>query len=146
MKANDDMSKKIMIETVVPVSTERAWEAFTRPEAITKWNFASSDWCCPDATVDLRVGGRHVARMEATDGSMGFDYAGVYEEVSAPSALTLRLDDGRLALTTFEVDGAGARVRTVFDPDPANPVEMQGQGWQAILDNYSAFVARELEG
>ena len=71
---------------------------------------------------------------------MGFDMAGTYEEVDAPRALTLRLDDGRRARTTFEAEGDGTRVRTVFDPEATNPAEMQGDGWQAILDSYATYV------
>jgi uncharacterized protein YndB with AHSA1/START domain len=106
------------------------------------WNQTSPDWHCPAAAVDLRVGGRHVARMEARDGSFGFDFEGVYEEVDEPRALTLRLGDGRGARTVFEPEGAGTRVTTVFDPETMNPVEMQRAGWQAILDSYGAHVAR----
>jgi uncharacterized protein YndB with AHSA1/START domain len=105
-----------------------------------QWNFASPDWCCPSARVDLRAGGTHSVRMEARDGSMGFDFEGVYEEVDAPNALTLRLGDGRAARTTFEAEAGGTRVRTVFDPEAENPLEMQRDGWQAILDNYVAHV------
>jgi uncharacterized protein YndB with AHSA1/START domain len=135
------MTDAITVETRVPVSSEAAWDAYTSPEAIMQWNWASPEWCCPAAEVDLREGGRHLARMEARDGSMGFDLAGTYEEVDAPRTLTLRLDDGRRARTTFEAEGDGTRVRTTFDPEPTNPPEMQRGGWQAILDNYAAHVA-----
>lgn len=135
------MTEAIRIETLVPVAPDAAWTAFTTPQAIMQWNHASPDWHCPSASVDLRVGGRHGARMEARDGSFGFDFAGTYEEVDAPAALTLRLDDGRSARTTFLPEGAGTRVATVFDPEGSNPPEMQRAGWQAILDNYAAFVA-----
>jgi uncharacterized protein YndB with AHSA1/START domain len=131
---------KIAIETDVPAPPDVAWRAFTSPDAIMQWNFASPDWCCPSARVDLRAGGTHSVRMEARDGSMGFDFEGVYEEVDAPNALTLRLGDGRAARTTFEAEAGGTRVRTVFDPEAENPLEMQRDGWQAILDNYVAHV------
>ena len=135
------MTDTITVETRVPASPRSAWSAYTAPEAITCWNQATPEWHCPSAEVDLREGGRHSARMEARDGSMGFDLAGTYEEVDAPRALTLRLDDGRRARTTFEAEGGGTRVRTVFDPEGAHPVEMQRDGWQAILDSYAAFVS-----
>ncbi|ETX12795.1 hypothetical protein OCH239_17070 [Roseivivax halodurans JCM 10272] len=131
----------IIIETVVGVSPADAWRSFTEPQAITQWNQASPDWHCPSAEVDLREGGAHRARMEARDGSVGFDFTGVYEEVDAPHALTLRLDDGRSARTTFVPEGHGTRVTTMFDPEAANPIEMQRAGWQAILDSYAAHVA-----
>ena len=137
------MTDPIKIETHVPVPRELAWAAYTEADAITQWNFASPEWCCPSAQVDLRKGGRHIARMEARDGSMGFDFEGTYEEVDAPSTLSLRLDDGRLSRTTFEPKEDGTRVQTVFDPDASHPADMQKDGWQAILDNYAAYVAQQ---
>lgn len=135
------MTRQIMIETLVAASPGAAWRAFTAPDAITQWNFASADWCCPSASVDLRKGGAYSARMEARDGSKGFDFAGIYEEVETERALTLRLEDGRRARTTFEPDADGTRVRTVFDPETEHPVEMQRDGWQAILDNFAAYLS-----
>ncbi|MEZ6141013.1 MAG: SRPBCC domain-containing protein [Zavarzinella sp.] len=96
-------SKPITIEIVVPVPAAVAWRAYTSPEAITQWNQASPDWHCPSAEVDLRVGGRHVARMEARDGSFGFDFAATIEEMEEPHVLTLRLDD-RLVRTSCRWD------------------------------------------
>ena len=130
----------ITIEVVVAASPLETWRAFTSPDAITQWNFASPDWCCPSAVVDLRTGGRYVARMEVRDGSFGFDFAATYEEVDAPNALTLRLDDDRRARTTFEAQAAGTCVRTVFDPEPTNPADTQRDGWQAILNSFKAHV------
>ena len=106
-----------------------------------QWNFASPEWHCPSAEVDLRVGGRHCARMEAKDGSMGFDYEGSYEVVLSEREIVLLLDDGRRAHTTFEAEVGGTRIETVFDADTAAPAEMQREGWQAILDNYAALVS-----
>lgn len=128
-------SQRIYVATTVPVSPERAWELFTDPDHVTQWNFANDDWHCPSASIDLRVGGTHKARMEAKDGSFGFDFEGTYEEVEAPHALTLVLGD-RKARTTFEPVPGGTRVETNFDAESQNPVEMQRAGWQAILDNY----------
>lgn len=122
------------IETHVAVPPAAAWRLFTDPHAITQWNQASPDWHCPSAEVDLHVGGRHVARMEARDGSLGFDYSGTYEQVDGPHALTLRLDDDRRVRTTFEPESGGTRVRTVFDPEASNPVEMQRMTLSAIVE------------
>lgn len=138
------MTDPITVETHVPVAPRAAWNAFTDPNAITRWNAATPEWCCPRAEVDLRPGGRHVARMEARDGSMGFDFAGTYEAVDAPRSLALQLDDGRMSRTTFEAEEGGTRVRTVFDPEASNPAEIQRGGWQAILDNYAAHVREGL--
>ena len=132
----------ITIETIVGAPPAEAWRAYTSPEAITQWNQAVPEWHCPSAEVDLREGGKHSARMEARDGSMGFDFGGTYEEVDAPHSLTLRLDDGRRARTSFEPEGTGTRVRTVFDPEATNPADRQRDGWQAILDSYAAYVER----
>ncbi|MEZ5460684.1 SRPBCC family protein [Dokdonella sp.] len=131
---------KIKIETIVAAPVERVWEAFTSPADIVRWNFASDDWCCPDAKVDLRAGGNYTARMEAKDGSFGFDFEGVYEEVAPHSAVTLAMSDGRKARTTFEPSGSSTRVTTEFDAESENPVEMQRNGWQAILDNFRRHV------
>ena len=132
--------EEITVSTTVPGSPSTAWDAYTDPDAITQWNQATDGWCCPSAQVDLRVGGKHTARMEAKDGSEGFDFQGTYEEVDAPNALTLVLDDGRRSRTTFDQDGEETRVTTVFEADDVAPVEMQKQGWQAILDNYREYV------
>ncbi len=129
----------ITVETTVACSPAEAWHAFTTPEAIMAWNFASPDWHCPAARVDLRVGGKHWARMEAKDGSFGFDFTATYEAVDPPHVLALRLDDGRLARTVFEPGPDGTEVTTQFDPDPEASVEMQQGGWQAILDNYKRY-------
>ncbi|GIW75908.1 MAG: activator of HSP90 ATPase [Phycisphaerae bacterium] len=131
----------ITIEAFVPATPEQAWHAYTTAEAITQWNQASLDWHCPWAKIDLRVGGRHVARMEARDGSFGFDYSGTYEVVEAPHSVTLRLDDDRLVRTTFEPKGNGTLVRTVFDAEGTHSLEQQRKGWQAIFDSYADYIA-----
>ncbi len=131
---------KISIETTVTAPVARVWAAFTTPIDIVQWNFASNDWCCPSAEVDLRVGGAHKARMEAKDGSFGFDFEGTYEEVIRHRAITLAMSDGRKARTTFEPAGTSTRVITVFDAETENSVDMQRDGWQAILDNFKRHV------
>lgn len=140
------MTVALTVEAFVPASPRQAWDAFTTPTAITQWNQATPEWHCPSASVELRVGGKHLARMEARDGSFGFDFEGVYEEVDAPHAITLRLDDGRASRTTFVVEGQVTRVVTTFDPESSNPAEMQRAGWQAILDSYAAYVRRSQAG
>jgi uncharacterized protein YndB with AHSA1/START domain len=134
---------RITVETLLAAPVERAWAAFTTPEDIMRWNFASADWCCPAAEVDLRVGGIHKARMEAKDGSFGFDFEGVYEEVEPGRALTLVLGDGRRARTTFAPSGEGTRVTTIFDAETQHSIEMQRDGWQAILDNFASHAGRQ---
>lgn len=135
-------SQKITVAVTVPVPPEQAWSLYTDPHSVTKWNFASNDWHCPSAEIDLRVGGRHKARMEAKDGSFGFDFEGTYSEVDAPRSLTLVLDDGRASTTTFEPASGGTRVETIFDADAEHSPDMQRQGWQAILNNYGKLASR----
>ena len=131
---------QITVETTVAAPVEDVWSAYTTPEDITHWNFANDDWCCPRAKVDLRPGGQQVARMEAKDGSMGFDFEGTYEEVEPHQSLTLILDDGRMSRTTFVEHSGKTHVATTFDAEPSNPIDMQRDGWQAILNNFKAHV------
>lgn len=129
-------AEKITVSIEVPLSAERAWHVYTDPNEITRWNFASDEWYCPMASADLQVGGLHKARMEAKDGSFGFDFEGTYAEVNAPYALTLVLGDARQSRTTFHASETGTPVETTFDAEAENPVEMQRDGWQAILSNF----------
>ncbi len=131
---------QITIETTIAAPVERVWNAYTTPAEITRWNFASDDWCCPSAEADLKVGGAYKARMEAKDGSFGFDLEAVYEEVEPQQALTFAMCDGRKARTTFECANGKTRVTTVFDAETQNSVEMQRDGWQAILDNFRSYL------
>ena len=133
-------NQKLEVSTTVEVPQDKAWNAYTSADAITEWNFASDDWCCPSANVDLTVGGSHSARMEAKDGSVGFDFTGTYEEVDEPHALTLVLEDGRTSRTTFEATGEKTTVRTIFEADGEAPIEMQQAGWQSILNNFRRYV------
>lgn len=133
-------SKKIKIEAMIAAPLERVWSAWTKPEHIVLWNFASPDWCCPRAVNDLRVGGKYNARMEAKDGSFGFDFEAVYTEVVHPKTIVYRMEDGRQAATEFEQLGDKVKVTTSFDAEQENPVEMQKDGWQAILDNFKKYV------
>lgn len=135
--------QKITVETEVPVAPNRAWELYTNPDDVMQWNFAIDDWHCPAASIDLRVGGTHNARMEAKNGSFGFDFAGTYTEVDEPHSLTLVLGDGRQSRTTFRASAEGAVVETIFDAESENPIEMQRDGWQAILNNYRKHAEKE---
>lgn len=129
-------AEKIEVATTVPLSADHAWRIYTDPSEITQWNFATEEWHCPTASVDLRIGGVQSARMEAKDGSFGFEFGGTYTEVDPPRALTLVLGDGRESRTTFQPSGTGTLVETTFDAEAINPAEMQREGWQAILNNF----------
>ena len=133
-------SQQITVSTTVPVLPASAWKFYTSADDVIQWNFANDEWRCPSATIDLRVGGVHSARMEAKDGSFGFDFEGTYSEVDAPNAVTLDLEDGRKARTTFKPVVSGTLVETIFDAEDENSAEMQRDGWQAILNNYQTHV------
>jgi uncharacterized protein YndB with AHSA1/START domain len=130
---------KITVTALVNAPVPTAWKSYTQPEHITNWNFASSDWQCPRATNDLRPGGKYSARMEAKDGSFGFDFEATYDEVKENRMLSYTMGDGRNATTTFEEEDGKTRVTTVFDPENMNPADMQQAGWQMILDNYRKY-------
>ena len=130
------MTQKITVTAVLSTDLKTAWDAYTAPEHIVQWNFASDDWHCPRATNDIRVGGTLNSRMEAKDGSMGFDFEAVYSDVIVHEVLGFDFSDGRHIETRFVAENGATRVTTCFDAETQNPLEMQQQGWQAILDNY----------
>ena len=131
---------KISIETVVNATAQAAWNAYVDPEAVVHWNFASPDWCCPRAENDLRKGGRFSYRMEACDGSIGFDFGGTYTGVQPLESIHYVLGDGRTVSVEFHGVAGGIKVSVQFDAEQQNPPEMQRNGWHAILDNYRKFV------
>ncbi|MCW3072430.1 MAG: polyketide cyclase [Bacteroidetes bacterium] len=132
----------ITVEATVNAPLEKVWSAWTGPEHITKWNSASPDWHTPKATNDLRVGGKFFSRMEAKDGSMGFDFEGIYDEVRQHEYIEYHMADGRQVKTTFKDNGGQTEITTNFDAETENPVEMQKGGWQAIMDNFKAYTEK----
>jgi uncharacterized protein YndB with AHSA1/START domain len=133
------MAEQITVETPVNVERIKAWEYFNEPKHVMQWNHADGSWHSPRAENDLRTGGKFNYRMEAKDGSEGFDFAGTYDEVVAPEHLSYTMTDGRKVTVTFEELGNSTHVKTVFDPESVNPPEFQRQGWQAILDNFKKY-------
>ena len=133
---------QITIEATISANTNKVWDYWTKPEHITKWNFADPSWQCPSAENDLRVGGKYNARMEAKDESFGFDFEATYIEVVDQEKLTYTMEDGRTSTTVFENLGDKTKVTTVFDAEAENPVEMQKNGWQAILNKFKAYVEK----
>lgn len=131
---------KITIEATISANTKKVWYYWAKPEHITKWNFASDDWHCPSAENDLRVGGKLHSRMEAKDGSFGFDFEATYDEVVDQKKITYTMADGRRAATNFENLGNETKVTIIFDAENENSVEMQKDGWQAILNNFKKYV------
>ena len=127
---------KITVATTVQTDIDKAWACWTSPEHITQWTFASDDWHCPKATNDLRTGGKFSSTMAAKDGSMSFDFEGIFDEVIEKQKIAYSLADGRQVKILFETDGTSTRITETFDPENENPAEMQRTGWQAILDNF----------
>lgn len=132
--------EKITIQRTINAPIQKVWDYYTQPEHITKWNFADVSWHCPSASNDLRVGGKMLARMEAKDGSFGFDFEGTYDEVEFNQSLVYTMPDKRNVRVAFEEIGNQTHVTVVFDAENMNPVEMQRQGWQSILNNFSNYV------
>lgn len=130
---------KITVETTVAAPIGAVWRAYTSPEDIKRWNAASDDWHTVSATADLRVGGAFSSRMEAKDGSMGFDFAGTYTKLEKHKSIEYSFGD-RTAQIEFAEGPAGVKVRVTFDAETTNPVELQRGGWQAILDNFRRHV------
>jgi uncharacterized protein YndB with AHSA1/START domain len=131
--------EQITISAKVKAPAEKVWELWTSPEHITKWNAASDDWHTPRAENDLRVGGRFLSRMEAKDGSFGFDFTGTYDEVEPLKRIAYTMEDGRRAIIDFNESQGVIEIITVFDAESQNPIDMQRDGWQAILDNFKHY-------
>lgn len=130
---------KIDITILAPV--QKVWDYYNDPKHITKWNFAHESWQCPRSENDLRVGGKFKTRMEAKDGSFGFDFEGIYDEVVPNERIQYHMEDGRNVDIFFDkIDENTTNVKITFDPEKQNPVEMQRDGWYAILNNFHKYV------
>ena len=131
---------EISIETTVNSPIEQVWSAWVTPDDIKKWNFASDDWLCPDAKINLRVGGAFNYRMEAKDGSMGFDFEGTFTSINVPQSIEYKLGDDRNVRITFSETEQGIRVVETFESEDELSAEQQKQGWQSILNNFKKHV------
>lgn len=131
---------KITIEKLLKADLAKVWSAWNTPADIKQWNAASDDWHTTDSTVDLRESGTFTARMEAKDGSFGFDFGGVYTRVVPNEAIEFRMGDGREVAVQFAELPAGVLVTETFDAETQNSPEMQRAGWQSILDNFGRHV------
>lgn len=130
----------ITIEAEISANTKKVWDYYTLPEHITKWNFASDDWHCPDAENDLKVGGKLISKMESKDGSVGFDFEAVYDEVVDLNKIVYTIADGRKVKTEFNNQENKTKVTTTFEAESVNSIELQKTGWQAILNNFKKYV------
>ena len=130
----------ITVHNTVHAPVDKVWAYWTNPEHIVNWCAASDDWHTPWAENDLRAGGRFVSRMEAKDGSIGFDFGGVYDEVKPNKLISYTMDDGRKVIVHFNVSGSHTTVEESFEAEDVNSIEMQKGGWQAILDNFKKYI------
>ena len=130
----------ITVEATVNADVEKVWKLWTSPEHITKWNNASDDWHTPYAENDLRVSGKFLSRMAAKDGSMSFDFEGIYDDVKTNELISYVLADERAIKVTFESLGNSTKVIETFDAENENPIELQRTGWQAILNTFKKYV------
>jgi uncharacterized protein YndB with AHSA1/START domain len=130
--------ERITIKATISADKQKVWENYTKPEHITKWNFADPSWHCPAATNEMKIGGRYVARMEAKDGSFGFDFVVVYTEINFGESFTYEFG-GRFATVELKETNGLTEITVTFDPETENPIELQKNGWQSILDNFKKY-------
>ena len=131
--------QSITVSTLIPKQLLYVWDCWTKAEHIIHWNFASEDWHCPSATNDLFVEGRFNWRMEAKDGSFGFDFTGHYTNIVKHQLIEYRLDDDRFVSVQFIERTEGIELVETFEAETVNSIELQTMGWQAILDNFKKY-------
>ena len=133
------ITTNITVENTVNAPVEKVWQYWTSPEHICKWNNASDDWHTPRAENDLRVGGKFLSRMEAKDGSFGFDFGGIYDEVKTNEVIAYTIGDGRKVKINFTNQGNETKVVETFEAENENSIELQRGGWQNILDSFKKY-------
>lgn len=131
---------QVTVSTTINAKPDKVWNYYTEPKHITQWNYANEDWHCPKAENDVRVGGKMNSRMEAKDGSFGFDFEATYDEVKEQEKLVYTMPDGRKVTTEFKDAGDKTELSTTFDAENQNSIEMQRDGWQEILNNFKKHV------
>lgn len=144
MKDEKQGKQTITVKTTLNAPVETVWKYWTEPEHIKKWNNASEDWHTTAAENDLRVGGKFLSRMEAKDGSFGFDFNGIYDEVKLYELIAYTMADGRKVKITFVCGENKTEVTETFEAESTHSIEMQQGGWQAILDNFKKYTEGEL--
>jgi uncharacterized protein YndB with AHSA1/START domain len=130
----------ITVKTSVKASLEKAWDYWTKPEHVMNWNFASNDWHCPKAENNLKVGEKFSYTMAAKNGEMSFDFEGEYTEIETHKLIKYKLEDDRKIIVLFEQNQDVVTITESFDPENENSLELQQNGWQAILDNYKKYI------
>lgn len=129
----------ITVEVTIKAPIEKVWECFTSPKHVTQWNFAHESWECPSAENDLKVGGKFSYNMAAKDGSFAFDFWGIYDEIVSHKVIANTLGDGRKMRVTFTTNGNEVQVSESFEAEQENSVDLQRDGWQAILNNFKNY-------
>ena len=137
---------KITVQANIAAPVEEVWRAWTTPSDIKQWNAASDDWHTTAAAVDLKVGGSFSSRMEAKDGSMGFDFNGTYTKIVPMQLIEFSMGDGRTVQVEFNRIVSGVAIVETFDAESSHSIEQQRQGWQAILDRFATYVENRLKG
>jgi len=132
-------TNKITIKASISADRKKVWDYYTLPEHITQWNFATEDWQCPSASNEMKVGGKYAARMEAKDGSFGFDFEAFYDEIIIGEKFTYTMTDGRQASVILKSTGEFTEVTVTFDAETQNSDDLQREGWQAILNNFKKY-------
>lgn len=137
------MKEAIQVKVIIAAPIVKVWERWTAPQHIVKWNYASDEWHTPRAENDLKAGGRFSYRMEAKDGSVGFDFEGAYTAINRLRLIEYTLGDGRKVKVQFESDGDRTVVTETFETEEENPAELQRTGWQAILNHFKEYCENE---
>lgn len=131
--------QKITVQTSVSAPIDKTWKYWTKPEHIINWNFATPEWHCPTAENDLRENEKFSYRMEAKDGSMGFDFEGTYNLLEPEKIIRYTMEDGRMVTVNFRQEGEKTVVEEIFDAEDTHSIEMQREGWQSILENFRSY-------
>jgi len=139
METTTNAATKVTVEATVNAPVEKVWKTWSEPQHIKQWCAASDDWHAPKAENDLKTGGTFSTRMEAKDGSFGFDFGGVYDNVKKNELIEYTMGDGRKVRVAFTPSGDTTKIVETFDAETTNPVDMQRTGWQAILDNFKKY-------
>ena len=130
----------ITVESIIEAPIDMVWDFWTKPEHVMHWNFASNDWHCPKANSDFNVGGEFHYIMAAKDGSVEFDFCGTFTKIIDKTFIEIFLEDGRELNIQFESEGSSTKIIETFEPEEVNSIELQKQGWQAILNNFKLYV------
>lgn len=131
---------KVTVEATINAPVEKVWKCWTETNHIVNWNNASDDWHSPKAESEFKVGGKFSYRMEAKDGSFGFDFAGIFDHILVNEQMDYTLGDGRQVFIVFKNNGSSTHISQTFEAETENTIELQKGGWQAILNNFKKYV------